>query len=79
MRHFSIFLYTFTINCAITGARKNPIEYMICFIYSLQCISIISSRKMCGFISSVFKKIIPNNTTPTFQEVGGVTQPHIFC
>ena len=31
------------------------------------------------FISSVFKKIIPNNTTPTFQEVGGVTQPHIFC
>ena len=33
---------------------------------------------MCGFISSVFKKIIPNNTTPTFQEVGGVTQPHIL-
>ena len=23
--------------------------------------------------SSVFKKIIPNNTTSTFQEVGGVT------
>ena len=39
----------------------------------------ISSRKMCGFISSVFKKIIPNNTTPTFQEVGGVIQPRIFC
>ena len=52
---------------------------MICFIYSQQCITIISSRKMCGFISSVFKKIIPNNTTPTFQEVGGVTQPRIFC
>ena len=34
---------------------------------------------MCGFISSVFKKIISNNTTPTFQEVGGVTQPRIFC
>ena len=33
---------------------------------------------MCGFISSVFKKIIPKNTTPTFQEVGGVTQPRIF-
>ena len=29
-------------------------------------------------ISSVFKKMIPNNTTPTFQEVGGVTQPRIF-
>ena len=33
---------------------------------------------MCGFNSSIFKKIIPNNTTPTFQEVGGVTQPRIF-
>ena len=27
----------------------------------------------CSLLSSVFKKIIPNNTTPTFQEVGGVT------
>ena len=76
---FSIFLYTFTINCVTTGARKDPIEDMICFIYSQKCITIISSCKMCGFISSVFKKIIPNNTTPTFQEVGGVTQPRIFC
>ena len=73
MELFSIFLYTFTINCVTTGARKKPIEYMICFIYSQQCITTISSRKMCVFISSVFKKIIPNNTTPTFQEVGGVT------
>ena len=40
---------------------------------------IISSCKMCGFISSVLKKIIANNTTPTFQEVGGVTQPRMFC
>ena len=56
-----------------------PIEYIVCFIYSQQCITIISSLKMCCFISSVFKKIIPNNTTPTFQEVGGVTQPRIFC
>ena len=55
-----------------------PIEYMICFINSQQCIKIISSRRTCGFISSVFKKFIPYNTTPTFQEVGGVTQPHIF-
>ena len=29
--------------------------------------------------SSVFKKIIPDATTPTCQEVGGVTQPLIFC
>ena len=54
-----------------TGAREKPIEYIICFIYSQQCITIISSRKMCRFIRSVFKKIIPNNTTPTFQEMGG--------
>ena len=32
------------------------------------------ARKMCGFICYVFKKIIPYNTTPTFHEVGGVTQ-----
>ena len=70
---FSIFLYTFTINCVTTGARKNPIEYMFCFTCSEQCIKIISLRKNSGLFSSVFKKIIPNNTTPTFQEVGGVT------
>ena len=50
-----------------------PIEYMFCFICSVQCIQIIPSRKKCGLFSSVFKKIIPNNTTPPFQEVGGVT------
>ena len=33
----------------------------------------------CGLFSSVFKEIIPNNITPTFQEVGGVTQPLTFC
>ena len=46
---------------------------MFCFICSEQSKHIISSRKMCGLFCSVFKKIIPNNTTPTFQEVGGVT------
>ena len=50
-----------------------PIEYMFCFICSEQCIKIISSRKKCSLVSSVIKKIIPNNTSPTFQEVGGVT------
>ena len=50
-----------------------PIEYMFCFICSEQCIKIISLSKKCGLFSSVFKKIIPNNTNPTFQEVGGVT------
>ena len=60
-------------------STKKSVEHMVYFIYSQQCIKIISSRKMCGFISSVFKKIIPKNNTPTFQEVGGVTQPRIFC
>ena len=50
-----------------------PIEYMFCFICSEQRIKIISSCKNCGLYSSVFKKIIPTNTNPTFQEVGGVT------
>ena len=50
-----------------------PIEYMFCFICGEECIQTISSRKKFGSFSSVFKKIIHNNTTPTFQEVGGVT------
>ena len=70
---FSIFLYTFTITCVTTGARKMSIEYVFDFMCSEQYIKIISSRKKCGLFSSVFKKIIPNNTTPTFQEVDGVT------
>ena len=74
-----MFLYTFAKICVTTGARKKPTEYMFCYIYSQQCIIIISSSKMCGFICSVLKKVIPNNTTPTFQEVGGKTQPRIFC
>ena len=50
-----------------------PIEYMVCFICSEQCIKIILTSKKCGLFSSVFKEIIPKDTTPTFQEVGGVT------
>ena len=72
---FSLYFYD---KFVTTRAGKKPIEYMICFMYSQQCITIISSRKMCGFISSVFKKLISNNTTPTFQEVGGVAQTRIF-
>ena len=50
-----------------------PIECMFCFFCSEQCIKIISSRKKCGLFNSVIKKTNPNNTTPTFQEVDGVT------
>ena len=70
---FSFFPYTFTINYVSTGAQKMPIEYAFCFICSEQCIKIILSHKKCGLCCSVFKKVIPNNTNPTFQEVGGVT------
>ena len=38
----------------------------------------ISSWKMLNWFSSVFKKSIPDATTPTFQEVGGITQPPYF-
>ena len=50
-----------------------PIEFMFCFICCEQCIKSISSRKKCGLLSSVIKKITPNNTTPTFQKVIGVS------
>ena len=66
------FLHTFTINCVTTGARKMPTEYIFCFICSEQCIKTISPLKNCRLFSSVFKKIIPNNTTLIFQEVDGV-------
>ena len=55
------------------------IENMLCFICSEQCIPTISWSKKCGLCGSVFKKIIPNNTTPTFQEVGGVALTLTFC
>ena len=54
-----------------------PIECMFCFICGEQCIKIISSCKKCGLFSSVFKKIIPNTTPPTFQEVGGACKSFI--
>ena len=50
-----------------------PSEYVFCFICSEQGIKINSLRKKCGLCCSVFKKVIPNNTSHTFQEVGGVT------
>ena len=46
---------------------------MFCYICSEQCIKIISSGKTCALFSSVFKKIIIDNTTPNFIGVGGVT------
>ena len=73
MGNFSIFLFNFYNKLCHYKSTKMPIEYMFCFICSKQCIKIISSRQKCGLFRSVFKKIIPNNTNPTFQEVGGLT------
>ena len=53
----------------------------ICFalFVSNKAYKLFRSAKKCGFFRSVFKKIIPNNITPTFQEVGGLTKPLTFC
>ena len=59
--------------------HKKSFEDMFCFICSEKCIKIISSYKLCGLFRFAFKKIIPNNTTTTFQKVGGVTRPLILC
>ena len=73
-------LYTFTINCVTTRAQKWLLGICFALFSSKQCIIIISSRKSCmAFFSCAFKKIIRNSTTPTFQEVGRVTRPFIFC
>ena len=51
-----------------------PIEYMFCFICSEQCIKSFRRAKGVAYVSfCIQKKYIPNNTTPTLQEVGGVT------
>ena len=53
------------------------IEYIFCFICSKQCINIISSRKSVACLVQYSKKIFL--ITPTFKEVGGVTQILIVC
>ena len=54
------------------------IGYMFCFPCSEQCINMHFVAQKVWLLCNVFKKIILNKTTPTFQEVGGVTQPLIF-
>ena len=50
-----------------------PIEYMFCFICSEQCIKSFSRAKSVTCLVLYSRKITPNNTTPPFQEVGGIT------
>ena len=45
-----------------------------CFFAASNAYKSFRRAKSCGLFSSVIRKIIPNNTTPTFQErvcVGG--------
>ena len=56
-----------------------PIEYMFCFICNERCIKSFRRAKKCDLFCSVFKKMIPNYNTPTFQEVGGINKPLPFC
>ena len=49
--------------------KYSYLAYVLLYLYKN-----ISSRKYVDdLFSSVFKKIIPDATTPTFLEVGGVT------
>ena len=57
-----------------------PIEYMFCFIFrQTMHNNHFVAQKLHGFFSSAFKENIRNSTTATFQEVGGVIRPFIFC
>ena len=48
-----------------------PIEYVFSFICSEQCIKIVAQK--VWLVLFCFKNIIPYNTIPNFQEVGGVS------
>ena len=56
-----------------------PIEYMFCFICSEQCMKIISPRKKSCVLALHLRKLFLIILPLLFQEVGGVTQPLIFC
>ena len=49
------------------------IEYIFCCICSEQSIKSFRRAKSVACLVLYSKKNIPNNTTHTFQEVGGVT------
>ena len=68
--YFSLYFYY---KLSLQEHEKYLLSICFAFNCSEQCIKIISLRKKCGLFSSVFKKIISNNTPHSFQEVGGVT------
>ena len=62
---------------AHTAARFVTSEYIFCVIRCDQCTKGISSCKYVVSSYSVPIKMNLNDTTPYFQEVGGVTNPLI--
>ena len=80
--HLMPYLFLFILLLYVVSVEEHE-KFLLCiclaFVCSDQCMEIISLCKKCGLSSSAFKKIIPKNTTPTFQKVGGVTQSLIFC
>ena len=75
---FSIFLYTFTINVSLQEREKCLLS--ICFasfVANNAYIHFLAQKY--GIFISAFKNIIPKNTAPTYQDVGGVIQPLVFC
>ena len=76
---FLRFFLPLVLNCVTAGTRNMPIEYMFSILVANnKYIKSISSHKNIELFSSVFQNIIPNNTIPTYQEVDGVSQSHIF-
>ena len=53
-------------------------EYKFGFICSEKCINNISSHNNFDLFSYILKKGIPDATTLTFQEVGGLLNPSYF-
>ena len=52
----------------------------ICFaLFLANCVFKHFVAQTVDLFSSVFKKIIPDGTTPTFQKVGGIIQPIFVC
>ena len=77
---FAIFLYTLTINLCHYKHEFEICLLSICYASFVvnNVFKNISSRRNVDLFTSVLKNI-PNNTTPSFQEVGGVTHLLIFC
>ena len=65
-------------SCAFTDRSRKYVYWVYGLLYlQRKMYKNVSLRKNVDFFISVFKKIIPDATTPTLQGVRGVTQPLI--